>query len=134
MQHAQLAAAAGRAETRSLDLASVLPAADHCRVRRFVQFWGSVTERPDWLTEALITLSASFEPVDPAGRPDESGSRDDIPAPAVQMTRADLDAMRESISQRLLDASRSVIEEPQPDGDSIWNHVFADRNVVKETL
>ncbi len=49
-------------------------------------------------------------------------------------TRADLDAMRESISQRLLDASRSVIEEPQPDGDSIWNHVFADRNVVKETL
>lgn len=47
-------------------------------------------------------------------------------------TRAEMDAMRERLTQQMLDASRRVIEEPQPDGASIWNHIFADRNLVGE--
>jgi 2-oxoisovalerate dehydrogenase E1 component alpha subunit len=50
------------------------------------------------------------------------------------LTRARMDEMRERINQDLLDASRRVVEEPQPDGSTVWNHVFADRNYVKEGL
>ncbi|MCS6898928.1 MAG: thiamine pyrophosphate-dependent dehydrogenase E1 component subunit alpha [Myxococcales bacterium] len=50
------------------------------------------------------------------------------------LTRARMDEMRERITQELLDASRRVIEEPQPDGATVWNHIFADRNYVKEGL
>lgn len=47
-------------------------------------------------------------------------------------TRAEMDEMRERKTQELLDASRRVIEEPQPDGSTVWDHIFAPRNVVKE--
>jgi len=47
-------------------------------------------------------------------------------------TRAEMDEMRERLNQGMLDASRSVVEEPQPDGSTIWENVFADRNVVAE--
>jgi 2-oxoisovalerate dehydrogenase E1 component alpha subunit len=50
------------------------------------------------------------------------------------ITRARMDEMREQITTGLLDASRRVIEEPQPDGSTVWDHVFADRNLVKEGL
>lgn len=50
------------------------------------------------------------------------------------ITRARMDEMREQITTGLHDASRRVIEEPQPDGSTVWDHVFADRNIVKEGL
>lgn len=49
-------------------------------------------------------------------------------------TRAQMDEMRERMTRELLDASRSVIEEPQPDGSTVWDHIFAPRNIVKENL
>lgn len=49
-------------------------------------------------------------------------------------TRSQMDEMREQITQGLLDASRRVVEEPQPEGSTVWDHVFASRNHVKEGL
>jgi 2-oxoisovalerate dehydrogenase E1 component alpha subunit len=39
-------------------------------------------------------------------------------------SRAALDKKREEYTQRLLEASKRVIAEPQPAGASIWDHVF----------
>lgn len=48
------------------------------------------------------------------------------------LTRVQMDEMRERKTQELLDASRRVIDEPQPDGATVWDHVFATRDIVKE--
>jgi len=46
------------------------------------------------------------------------------------LTREQMDRTREAYTQELLDASKAVREEPQPDPASIWDHVFADKNHV----
>ncbi|MBX3227901.1 MAG: thiamine pyrophosphate-dependent dehydrogenase E1 component subunit alpha [Labilithrix sp.] len=45
-------------------------------------------------------------------------------------TRAEMDEMRAKYTQELLEASKRVREEPQPAGESIWDHVFAAKNHV----
>jgi len=40
-------------------------------------------------------------------------------------TRSEMDEMRAKYTQELLEASKRVREEPQPDPASIWDHVFA---------
>jgi 2-oxoisovalerate dehydrogenase E1 component alpha subunit len=46
------------------------------------------------------------------------------------MTRAELDAKRMQYTQELLEASKRVREEPQPDGSTVYNHLFSDVNLV----
>ena len=46
-------------------------------------------------------------------------------------SRAEMEAMRASITEELLAGARRVAEEPQPNGDTIWDHVWADRDVVR---
>jgi 2-oxoisovalerate dehydrogenase E1 component alpha subunit len=46
------------------------------------------------------------------------------------LARAQADEMRARFTQEFLDASKKVREEPQPDGRTIFDHVFADRDVV----
>jgi 2-oxoisovalerate dehydrogenase E1 component subunit alpha len=48
-------------------------------------------------------------------------------------SQADSDAMRERVEKELLEATRRVLEEPKPGPEEIWDHVFADRNVVAES-
>jgi 2-oxoisovalerate dehydrogenase E1 component alpha subunit len=50
------------------------------------------------------------------------------------LTRAAMDELRARITQELLEASKRVREEPQPRGEDIWKHVFADRDLVHEPL
>ncbi|HVJ92349.1 MAG TPA: thiamine pyrophosphate-dependent dehydrogenase E1 component subunit alpha [Labilithrix sp.] len=45
-------------------------------------------------------------------------------------TRGEMDEMRAKFTQELLEASKRVREEPQPKGDSIWDYVFAEKNLV----
>lgn len=45
-------------------------------------------------------------------------------------TRAEMDAMRARITERLAEAAKRVREEPQPDPASITEFVFADKNYV----
>lgn len=46
------------------------------------------------------------------------------------LTREKADEMRARFTQELLEASKRVREEPQPAPESIWEHVFATKNVV----
>jgi 2-oxoisovalerate dehydrogenase E1 component alpha subunit len=46
------------------------------------------------------------------------------------LTRAAMDELRAKYTQELLEASKRVREEPQPPGEDIWKHVFAERDVV----
>jgi 2-oxoisovalerate dehydrogenase E1 component alpha subunit len=46
------------------------------------------------------------------------------------ITRAQMDEMRAKFTAELLEASKKVREEPQPDPNSIWDYVFADKNYV----
>jgi 2-oxoisovalerate dehydrogenase E1 component alpha subunit len=45
-------------------------------------------------------------------------------------TDAECKALREKIEKRLLDASRMVTAEPEPEPQQIWEHVFADEDIV----
>jgi 2-oxoisovalerate dehydrogenase E1 component alpha subunit len=46
------------------------------------------------------------------------------------LARHQMDEMRARFTQELLEASKKVREEPQPQGETIWDYVFADKNVV----
>jgi 2-oxoisovalerate dehydrogenase E1 component alpha subunit len=48
------------------------------------------------------------------------------------MTRGEMDELRAKYTQQLLEASKRVREEPQPSGDEIHRHVFAERDLVRE--
>jgi 2-oxoisovalerate dehydrogenase E1 component alpha subunit len=46
------------------------------------------------------------------------------------LTRAQMDELRARVTEELLDASKRVREEPEPKGEDIWKHVFAEEDVV----
>ena len=46
------------------------------------------------------------------------------------LSRAQMDDMRAKYTQELLVASQKVREEPQPKPETVWEYVFADKNVV----
>jgi 2-oxoisovalerate dehydrogenase E1 component alpha subunit len=46
------------------------------------------------------------------------------------INRARIDQLRETYTQEFLDASKLVRNEPHPPGSSVWEHVFADKNLV----
>ena len=48
------------------------------------------------------------------------------------LTRAHADALHARVTQELLDLSRRVRDEPAPDGDAVFDHLFADRDLVGE--
>jgi 2-oxoisovalerate dehydrogenase E1 component alpha subunit len=48
------------------------------------------------------------------------------------LTRSAMDELRARYTQQLLEASKRVREEPQPRGEEIWKHVFAEKDVVRE--
>jgi 2-oxoisovalerate dehydrogenase E1 component alpha subunit len=43
------------------------------------------------------------------------------------LSRQAMDDLRAKYTQELLEASKRVRDEPQPNGDDIWKHVFAER-------
>jgi 2-oxoisovalerate dehydrogenase E1 component alpha subunit len=47
-------------------------------------------------------------------------------------TEAELKALRAGWEERLLHASRMVVLEPKPEGELVWEHVFAERDLVGE--
>ena len=46
------------------------------------------------------------------------------------LTRAHIDQLRETYTQELAEASKRVRSEPHPAPSSVWDHVFADKNLV----
>ncbi|HEY1811602.1 MAG TPA: thiamine pyrophosphate-dependent dehydrogenase E1 component subunit alpha [Kofleriaceae bacterium] len=45
-------------------------------------------------------------------------------------TRGECDELRARYAQELLDASKRIANEPAPEPSTIWDHVFADKNLV----
>jgi 2-oxoisovalerate dehydrogenase E1 component alpha subunit len=45
-------------------------------------------------------------------------------------TRSQMDQLRDRYTQELGEAAKRIRSEPQPDPSSIWDHVFADKNLV----
>jgi 2-oxoisovalerate dehydrogenase E1 component alpha subunit len=48
------------------------------------------------------------------------------------LSRGQMDDLRAKYTQQLLDISKRVREEPQPSGDDIHRHVYAERDLVRE--
>jgi 2-oxoisovalerate dehydrogenase E1 component alpha subunit len=46
------------------------------------------------------------------------------------LTRSQMDQLRDRYTQELGEAAKRIRSEPQPDPKSIWDHVFADKNLV----
>jgi 2-oxoisovalerate dehydrogenase E1 component alpha subunit len=46
------------------------------------------------------------------------------------LTRAQIDHLRETYTEELLQASKRVVQEPMPTPESAWDYVFADKNYV----
>jgi 2-oxoisovalerate dehydrogenase E1 component alpha subunit len=46
------------------------------------------------------------------------------------ITRSRIDELRAQYTQELLEASKRIAHEPAPEPRSIWDHVFADKNLV----
>lgn len=46
------------------------------------------------------------------------------------ISRARIDQLRETYTQEFLDASKRVRDEPHPPGSSVWEYVFADKDLV----
>ena len=44
------------------------------------------------------------------------------------LTREQMDALRNRYTEDLATAARQVRDEPQPAPDTIWNHIFAEKN------
>ena len=48
------------------------------------------------------------------------------------MSRTEMDELRAKYTQLLLEASKRVREEPQPKGEDIYRHVYAERDLGRE--
>ena len=46
------------------------------------------------------------------------------------ITRGRIDELRAQYTQELLEASKRIADEPAPEARAIWDHVFADKNLV----
>lgn len=92
------------------------------------------TERKPYLLEAMVSRlnghssasGANFvkEEADPVARLEAKLEERKL------LTRAQMDEMRAKYTADLLAASKKVREEPFPTADTIWDHVFADKNYV----
>jgi 2-oxoisovalerate dehydrogenase E1 component alpha subunit len=88
------------------------------------------TERKPFLLEAMVSRlyghssssGANFitDEIDPLAETEKMLESRGI------LTRAQMDALREKHAQHLLEASKRVRTEPQPEGSSIYDHVFAE--------
>jgi 2-oxoisovalerate dehydrogenase E1 component alpha subunit len=94
------------------------------------------TERKPLLLEALVSRLYGHSSASGANFvPDEADCLTLLERKLEErkiLTRAAMDELRARATQELLEASKRVREEPQPDGESIWKHVFAERNLVAE--
>jgi len=92
------------------------------------------TERKPFLLEAMVSRlyghssssGANFvnEEVDPLAQFEKRLEDRGV------LSRSHMDELRAKYTQELLDASKRVRGEPQPDGGTVYDHVFADVNIV----
>ncbi|HEY1691447.1 MAG TPA: thiamine pyrophosphate-dependent dehydrogenase E1 component subunit alpha [Polyangiaceae bacterium] len=92
------------------------------------------TERKPFLLEAMVSRLYGHSSASGANLVSEEA--DCLPAFEKKLeerkilTRVAIDELRARTTQELLEASKRVREEPQPQGADIWKHVFADVDLV----
>jgi 2-oxoisovalerate dehydrogenase E1 component alpha subunit len=94
------------------------------------------TERKPFLLEAMVSRLYGHSSASGANLVTEEGDCLTLLEKKLEerkiMTRAAIDELRARTTQELLDASKRVRDEPQPKGEDIWKHVYAERDVVHE--
>ncbi len=92
------------------------------------------TERKPYLLEAMVSRlrgHSSASGANPAQ--DEVDCLDRFERTLEDrklMTRTQMARLRETHTGRLLEASRKIRQEPHPEPSAIWEHIFADKNLV----
>lgn len=92
------------------------------------------TERKPYLLEAMVSRLYGHSSASGANLVKDEADclvrfEDELEAKKL-LTRSQMDEMRARVTQKLLEASKVVREEPQPKPETIWDYVFADKNYV----
>jgi len=108
------------------------PAASYAALQEAIDYVR--TERRPYLLEAMVSRlrgHSSASGANPVkGEPDCLELFEQKLEERKLLTRAQMDQLRATYTEELLEASRRARGEPQPDPRSVWDHVFADRNHV----
>jgi 2-oxoisovalerate dehydrogenase E1 component alpha subunit len=92
------------------------------------------TERKPYLLEAMVSRlrgHSSASGANPAdGEVDCLERFERLLEERKLLTRSQADKLREQYNNELLEAARQIRDEPHPGPETIWDHVFADRNLV----
>jgi 2-oxoisovalerate dehydrogenase E1 component alpha subunit len=92
------------------------------------------TERKPYLLEAMVSRLRGHSSASGAnvvkGEIDCVERYEQVLEARKLTTRGKCDELRAQYAQELLDESKRIASEPAPDPKSIWEHVFADKNLV----
>jgi 2-oxoisovalerate dehydrogenase E1 component alpha subunit len=92
------------------------------------------TERKPYLLEAMVSRLRGHSSASGANvAKDEIDCLEKFESTLEErqlMTRSQIDQLRATYTQELAEASKRVKEEEAPTPESIWDHVFADKNLV----
>jgi len=110
------------------------PAASYHALKEAIEYVR--TERKPYLLEAMVSRLRGHSSASGANpvkdEPDCVALFEQRLEERKLLTRAQMDQLRATYTQELLEAGRAVLREPQPAPESVWDHVFADRNYVAE--
>jgi 2-oxoisovalerate dehydrogenase E1 component subunit alpha len=108
------------------------PEASHAALARAIDYVR--TERKPYLLEAMVSRLRGHSSASGANlakdEPDCLVRFEQTLEDRKLVTRAHLDQLRERYTQELAEANKRVRSEPPPDGSTVWDHVFADKNLV----
>jgi 2-oxoisovalerate dehydrogenase E1 component alpha subunit len=108
------------------------PAASYAAIKEAIDYVR--TERKPYLLEAMVSRLRGHSSASGAnlvkGELDCLELFEQKLEERALLTRAQMDRLRATYTEELLEASRAVRDEPQPTASSAWDHVFADRNYV----
>lgn len=108
------------------------PEASHAALKHAIDYVRS--ERKPYLLEAMVSRLRGHSSASGAnlvkGEIDCLEKFEQVLEDRKLLTRAHMDQLRETYTQELAEASKRVRSEPHPEPSSVWDHVFADRNLV----
>lgn len=108
------------------------PEASHAAIALAIDYVR--TERKPYLLEAMVSRLRGHSSASGANlvkdEPDCLELFERVLLGRGLLTRARIDELRAAYTRELLEASERVRHEPQPDPSAIWDHVFADRDLV----
>jgi len=108
------------------------PEASHAALKRAIDYVR--TERKPYLLEAMVSRLRGHSSASGANLvKDEIDCLDRFERMLEDkqlLTRAQIDQRREAYTRELAEASKQVRSEPHPSPSSVWDHVFADKNLV----